>query len=86
MDAPGEVLNIVLGVVLGFLCATVDGTKARRLLWLAGSIAGGALVSWSNGEFPFAPEFLLFDVPLVGGTALAVSLTARWLRRTSVLF
>ncbi len=86
IGAPGEILAVLAGIVVGLIVARIAAARLRRLVWLLLGLAGGGGVSWINGEFPLAPEFLLFDVPVVAGVALAVVLGLRRLRREAVIF
>ncbi len=86
IGAPGEVLAVLAGILVGLIVARIAVTRLRRLVWLVLSVAGGGGVSWINGEFPLSPEFLLFDVPLVAGVALALVLGLRRLRREALIF
>ncbi|HFA59371.1 MAG TPA: hypothetical protein ENJ83_01635 [Rhodospirillales bacterium] len=85
-EAPGEILAVLAGILVGAIVARIATARLRRLLWPVLSVAAGGGVSWINGEFPLSPEFLLFDVPLVAGVALALVLGLRRLRREAPIF
>jgi hypothetical protein len=75
-----EIFPIVAGLLLGWFLAMI--TPRRRLLvGVSLTLVLGATATLMSGEFLIGWEFLLIDVPLVGGCALAGLTIARLARR-----
>ncbi len=86
IGTPMETLAVLIGIAIGLIIAGIASARMRWRLWLVLSVAGGIGVSWINGEFPLSAEFLLFDIPLVAGIALAIALSIRRLHRKALTF
>ena len=71
-----EFLPIVGGVLIGLACSIQRAPQWRRACWVGLSIACGIAVTVLTGELKISWGFLLIDIPLVAGSAMAV--TALW--------
>jgi hypothetical protein len=85
-EAPGELLTVFAGGVVGLICSQFRSAAVRRSVWVVLSVVLGGMVSWINGELPTFPAFLIFDVPVVAVVALGVILVVRRLQLKTVSF
>lgn len=77
-----ELFPLVSGVLTGL----VIGLIRPSLRWWAGSLLAvvlGTLATIVSGEFTIGWEFLLIDIPLVGGTATATLWATQIWRRVA---
>ena len=76
----GELFPIVAGIALGLFLALVR-PGLPRWAGAALAVAIGVVATVISGEFEIGWEFLLIDIPLVAGSAVAAALLARLVRR-----
>jgi hypothetical protein len=68
-----ELFPIVCGVLIGLACRAERAPRWRCACWVRLSIACGIAATVFSGEFKISWSFLLIDVPLAFGSALAVT-------------
>ena len=79
-----ELFPIVAGLLCGLLLGSLTARR-RVIVGLAFSVAAGVLATVLSGEWRISWAFLLIDIPLVAGSAVAGDLLSRGivLRRAS---
>ncbi len=76
-----ELVPLVLGTVIGIALGTRPGRRAIAAAAI-GSVVLGVSLSWAMGELAESIGYALYDVGLTAGTAAAVVVAVRVVRRT----
>ncbi len=78
-----ELFPVAAGVALGLFLAVLR-PGLPRWTGAALAVALGVVATVVSGEFRIGWEFLLIDIPLVAGSAVAAAVTVRLLRGRTV--
>jgi hypothetical protein len=62
------------------LCSFVSSARRRYSCWIALSALFGLLATVVTGEMMIGWEFLLIDIPLAAGSALATMIVGHYLK------
>ncbi len=76
-----EVFPVVFGILVGLICSHLRYPRHRYISWIGLSVLFGGAATIVSGESQIGWEFLLIDIPLVAGSALAVTALRSRVRR-----
>ena len=68
-----ELFPITCGILIGFACHNTGTPRWRCTAWIVLSVVCGIVATVLGAEFKISWEFLLIDIPLVAGSAAAVT-------------
>ena len=76
-----ELFPILAGLAIGLVVQRISGSQRRAVALFLLSVLAGLTASFISGELFVSWDFLLFDIPLVFASAVALTLAIGWWRR-----